>query len=318
MIENTGIQILILIASLLGLASASHFAIKSIERLVEITGLSEVSAGFIILAVLTSTPEIIVAIFSIIQGNAAVSIGDVLGSNVFNIGVALGTLGILGYLKICCTDLLVELTDMLSIIVLIPLLLAISQYHIIEVPSQIIGAILIGCFIVSTYLISKRITPPVHPNGDATTISRRKKLVVIGTLLASFIIVVLSAQATVNSASNIAVALGAPSILVGAKIVAIGTSLPELTLDLTAARRGRTQLAIGGIIGSNLTNLTLVLGLVLLASPFNVDLTIFIEILPFLVITTVVFWRFMIRGGVSKIGGLFLLLFYILFQLLVV
>jgi cation:H+ antiporter len=102
--------------------------------------------------------------------------------------------------------------------------------------------------------------------------------------------------------------------LIGAKVVSIGTSLPELTLDLTAVRRGRVHLAIGDIIGSNLTNLTLVLGLVLLASPFAVDMTIFTEILPFLLITTIIFWRFLTKGGVSKVGGIVLIMTYILFQ----
>ena len=315
MLENTAIQLLILIVSLVGLASSSHYAIRYVEKLVEITGLSEASAGFIILAVLTSAPEITVAVFSVIQGNTAMSIGDILGSNVFNIGAVLGIVGLLGYTKVCCTDLLVELTDMLSIIVLIPLLLVISKYGIFEIPSQIIGFVLIMAFLVNTYLIAKKRTPPVYAN-DVKPVSKRKKGVVIATLLLSFTVVVISAQLTVNSASNIAVALGVPAILVGAKIVAIGTSLPELTLDLAAVRRGRIQLAIGGIIGSNLTNLTLVLGLVLLASPFAVDLAVFIEIIPFLMITTVIFWRFIMRGGISKVGGALLLLTYVLFQTL--
>ena len=318
MIESVPFQIVILIASIVGLASASHFTIKSVEKIVQITGLSEASVGFIILAVLTSTPEITVAVFSVLQGTPAVSIGDILGSNVFNIGIVIGILGILGYIKICCTDLLVELTDMLSVIVVIPLLLVVSQYHIFEIPSWIIGSILLTGFIVSTYLISKKRTPSVQSKEDREPISRRGKVVVVSTLLVSFIIVVISAQLTVNAASSIAIAFGAPSILVGAKIVAIGTSLPELTIDLAAVRRGRTQLAIGGIIGSNLTNLTLILGLVLISSPFNVDLTVFVEILPFLLITTVIFWRFIIRGGVSKVGGLLLLLTYGLFQALVI
>jgi cation:H+ antiporter len=236
---------------------------------------------------------------------------------VFNIGAVLGIVGLLGYTKVCCTDRLVELTDMLSIIVLIPLLLVISKYGIFEIPSQIIGVVLITAFLVNTYLIAKKRTPPVYAN-DVKPVSKRKKGVVIATLLLSFTVVVISAQLTVNSASNIAVALGVPAILVGAKIVAIGTSLPELTLDLAAVRRGRIQLAIGGIIGSNLTNLTLVLGLVLLASPFAVDLTVFIEIIPFLMITTVIFWRFIMRGGISKVGGALLLLTYVLFQTLLI
>jgi len=105
--------------------------------------------------------------------------------------------------------------------------------------------------------------------------------------------------------------------LIGAKLVSLGTSLPELTLDLTAAKRGRVHLAIGDLIGSNLTNLTLVLGLVLLTSPFAVDMPIFVEILPFLLITTIVFWRFLTRGGVSQVGGIALIMTYIIFQAII-
>ena len=148
MLESLVFQVIILSVSLLGLASASHFAIKSVEKIVEITGLSEASVGFIILSVLTSTPEIIVAVFSVSQGNAGVSIGDILGSNVFNIAFVVGLLGILGYIKICCTDLLVELTDMLSVILLIPLLLVVSQFQILEIPSQLVGALLLIAFLV--------------------------------------------------------------------------------------------------------------------------------------------------------------------------
>ena len=162
------------------MASSSHYAIRSVEKLVEITGLSEASAGFIILSVLTSTPELVVAVFSVIQGNAAVSIGDVLGSNVFNIGAVLGIVGVLGYIKVCCNDLLMELTDMLSTVVLIPLLLIVSQYDIFEIPSQIIGVILLLAFLVKTYLIAKKRTPPVYTK-DVKPISKRKKGVVIAT-----------------------------------------------------------------------------------------------------------------------------------------
>jgi cation:H+ antiporter len=123
-----------------------------------------------------------------------------------------------------------------------------------------------------------------------------------------------AARLVVTSGLELASLLGAPPILLGAKLTAIGTSLPELTTDFSAVRRGRVHLAIGGIIGSNLTNLTLVLGLVLLTSPFAVDTEIFTELLPFLLITTVIFWRFLTRGGISKIGGLLLLASYLLFQ----
>ena len=307
------VPLLIFAVSLVVLASASYFTIKSIEKLIELTGLSEVSAGFVILAVMTSTPEIIVALFSVLQGEPGISIGDILGSNVFNLGAVLGILGMLGYLKTCCTNLLLELTDILFITSLIPLLLVMSHYHIFNVASPIVGAILLVTFLINTYLMAKKRTPTVNANKSAT-LSRESRKRVVTMLVLSFAGVIIAARLAVSSGINIAGFLGAPPILIGAKIVSIGTSLPELTLDFTAVRRGRVQLAIGDIIGSNLTNLTLVLGLVLLTSPFAVNMTIFTEILPFLLITTIVFWRFLTRGGVSQVGGIILIMTYILFQ----
>jgi cation:H+ antiporter len=310
------LHLLILAISLIVLASASHFTIESVEKLIESTGLSEVSAGFMILAVLTSTPEMIVALFSVLQGAAGISIGDILGSNMFNIGAVLGILGMLGFLKVCCTDLLVELTDILFLTSLIPLLLVIFTYTPLKsftAFSPIIGLILLATFAINTCLIVRRRTPAVASDRPAAAGQENLKKVV-ARLLLSVAGVMLAARFVVSSGVTIAGILGAPPILIGAKVVAIGTSLPELTIDLAAVRRGRVQLAIGDLIGSNLTNLTLVLGLVLLASPFAVDMTIFVEILPFLLITTIIFWRFLTRGGVSQVGGIVLIMTYILFQ----
>ncbi len=302
------IQVLIFAVSLVVLASASHFAITSIEKMIELTGLSEASAGFVILAVMTSTPEIIVALFSVLQGTPAISIGGILGSNVFNIGAVLGILGMLGFLKTCCTDLLVELTDILFLTSLIPLLLV-----IFKVASPIVGVILLGTFLINIYFMGKKRTPTVKTNNLATVVKGNWKTVV-AMLILSFTAVIIAARFVVSSGIDIAIILGAPPILIGAKVVAIGTSLPELTLGVTAVRRGRVQLAIGGIIGSNLTNITLGLGLVLITSPFAVDMIIFTEILPFLLVTTIIFWRFLTRGGVSQVGGIILMMTYILFQ----
>jgi len=237
-------------------------------------------------------------------------------SNVFNVGAVLGILGMLGYLKTCCTDLLVELTDILFITSLIPLLLVIFNYPPLRsfaIAAPIIGAILLATFVINIYLMAKKRTPRVSVNRTAP-IGEQSRKKVFAVLILSVAGVVLAARFVVSSGFNIAVTLGAPPILIGAKVIAIGTSLPELTVDLTAVRRGRVQLAIGDIIGSNLTNLTLVLGIVLLTSPFAVDMTILTEILPFLLITTIIFWRFLTKGGVSQVGGIILIMTYILFQ----
>jgi len=309
MVDDIVVQLAILIGSLVALALSSHYVIRAVEKIIAFTGLSEMSAGFILLATLTSVPEIIVALFSVLQGEPGISVGDILGSNVFNIGAVLGLLGLLGYLKTCCTTVLVDLTDILFITSLIPLLLV-----IFDVASPVVGIILLATFVANTYFMAKKRTPPVESNGLPVPHETKRMVKVVVMLLVGLAGVIVSARLVVSSGINIATVLGAPSILLGAKVVAIGTSLPELTTDFSAARKGRVHLVLGGIIGSNLTNLTLVLGLVLLFSPFEVDTLIFTELLPFLLITTVIFWRFLTKGGISKTGGVILFASYLLFQ----
>jgi len=211
MIIELVVPLLVFAISLVALASASHFTIRSIEELIALTGLSEASAGFVILAVMTSTPEIVVALFSVLQGTPGISIGDILGSNVFNVGAVLGILGMLGFLKTCCTDLLVELTDILFITSLIPLLLV-----IFKVASPIIGVILLGTFLVSIYFIAKKRTPMVKTNNSAA-VGKRSRKTVATMLILSFAGVVIAARLVVSSGIDIALILGAPPILIGGK-----------------------------------------------------------------------------------------------------
>jgi cation:H+ antiporter len=311
LIDALVFQLLILAGSLVVLALSSHYTINAVEKIITITGLSEMSAGFILLATLTSVPEIIVALFSVLQGEPGISVGDILGSNVFNVAAVLGILGIFGYLKTCCTDMLLDLTDILFITSAIPLLLV-----IFNVSSPVVGLLLLITFVANTYFMAKKRTPAVEVNGTPTAVKKERLSKVIALLIIGLVGVIVSARLVVTSGVEMALLLGAPPILLGAKVIAIGTSLPEFTTDLAAVRRGRVHLAIGGVIGSNLTNLTLVLGLVLLTSP-SVEITILTELLPFLLITTVIFWRFLTRGGISKFGGILLLATYLLFQLLV-
>jgi Ca2+/Na+ antiporter len=90
--------------------------------------------------------------------------------------------------------------------------------------------------------------------------------------------------------------------------------LPELAFGLTAVRRGRVHLALGDAIGANLTTTTLVLGLVFLLSPFQVNLTAFAEILLFVLASNLILWRYLTKGGVSQVGGIVLIMIYVLFQ----
>lgn len=297
--------------SLVMLAGVSHFTIKSIEDLIELTGLSEASVGFAILSVMTSIPEIFVAVSSVVHGKAGFSVGDILGSNVFNIGIVVGVLAALGTLKNCSTNLLTELVDILFLSSIIPLILVVSG-----AAHSLVGIALLGIFAFSIYKMTRK--PKQQASTKVNNIiphNRKGAGKVVLKVLSGVVIILMSAELIILSASNISVTLGIAPILIGAKIIAIGTSTPELALDLTAVKRGKTQLALGDAIGSNLTNITLILGIILLASPFEtVELSILAEIVPFMLITTLILWRYLTKGGVSQIGGIALILTYIMFQ----
>lgn len=304
----------VLVSSLAVLAKASHLTIAAIEDLIELTGLSEASAGFVVLSVMTSIPEMIVAVFAILEGVQGISVGDILGSNMFNTGIVIGVMALMGSLERVRSGFLVEMVDILFLSSAIPIILALPFFtEWLFTIAPIIGLTLVGIFTFSIYLMTKERKAPAVDHQVKKKAKMSKKVILVK-VLGGIAAVVLAARFAVWAASDIANMLGIPLILMGAKIVAIGTSLPELALDLAAIKRGRIDLAIGDVIGSNLTNITLVLGLVLLFSPFTVNLIIFAEILPFLLITTLVFWRFLVKGGLPKWGGILLILIYVLFQ----
>lgn len=303
----------ILAASLAVLARASSLTIKWIEELIELTGLSEASVGFAILSVTTSIPEMTVAAFSVLEGTPGITVGDIMGSNMFNIGIVIGTMALIGPLQKVSSDLLIEMTDILFLSSVIPIVLVIPFLSAAsKTMGTLVGIVLIAVFLFSVYVMVKAKKVPSVVLEEAKKRKSRKE--VVAKVIGGIVVVALSARFTVWSALNIAESLGIAPILIGAKIVAIGTSLPELALDVTAVKRGRYRLAIGDAIGSNLSNISLILGFVLVASPFTVDLTIFTEILPFLLISTLLLWRFLTKGGIPKWGGFLFIMIYIIFQ----
>ena len=139
-------SLLILIASLIGLSIMAHFVIKSVEDLAEITGLGETSIGFALLSVITSIPELTVAFFSIMEGSPSLSVGDLLGSNVFNIGIVVGVLMLTtGFLKECPAGL-DELVDILMLSSIIPLILV-----VLNIPEFLLGFCLLSIFFLFVY-----------------------------------------------------------------------------------------------------------------------------------------------------------------------
>jgi cation:H+ antiporter len=119
------------------------------------------------------------------------------------------------------------------------------------------------------------------------------------------------ARLTIESSIDIATFFGVPASIIGATLVALGTSLPELSVDIRATHRGFLEIAMGDIVGSCFMNTTLILGLLLLFTPFRVDLLVLSDLILFSVLSNIVLWYFLDREDLRGREGLVLLTIYL-------
>ncbi|TFG09109.1 MAG: hypothetical protein EU539_00295 [Promethearchaeota archaeon] len=321
------ISIIILIASLAGLILSSQFIINTIEKFMELTKKSETIIGFVILAAISSFAELTVAIFSIIERVPGIAVGDIFGSHLFNICIVIGILSILGFFKNVHEKTLIEMVDVLVLASIIPILLLISEFRqILANGSIIIGVILISIYFISMYSIGKAripfLTEEDKLNEDNkisgnSIINKKEKIKLLVKIFIGGAIVVISGRFTIYSAVIIIEYFELVPIAFGAKIISIGTSLPELVICYLAAKKGKINLALADAIGANLTTSTLILGIVLVFSPFTINLLIFTELILFIIIVNIILWRFLMKGEIPPYIGMVLILIYIVFQAVV-
>jgi cation:H+ antiporter len=301
-------QTIILLLSLAVLATSAKYVVEKAIRLAKFFRISELAAGFILIAVLTSFPELSVAVVSSVAGNNNISLGDVLGSNVTNIAFILGICGFIGFRRKFEKK---EIDNMLLLLLisLIPLLLIVDGEL-----TYTDGAILFVLFAAFVYFIlSKKIV--MNKTERITKIEAAKDFLIF---VLSMGIVIVSAGLAVESAVTVATELGIFQSFIGATIVALGTSLPELAVDVTAVRKGRSHLALGDILGSCVTNLTLILGVNTVLNPFLPNMEMVGPLMLFVLITAIVLgyilWR---HRTITKRDGLILLGIYLLYLIVV-
>jgi len=303
-------QSLILLASVLVLAKSSHLVINNAVKLARFTRLDELVIGFIIISVTTSLPELAVSVSAVSKGNVGISIGNLFGSNITDICLIVGIVALMKPMKISKWAFS-DLSAILFITSVIPLFLL-----IVKEASQIVGIVLLLFFAYFCwYSLKKRITTRTR-RTEKLGKRRQVKGPIMSTMVRLFAGiggVVLSSNFAVDSALNVASIMGMVPAIIGATIVAIGTSLPELSVNLAALRTKHFGLALGDAIGACLTNTTLNLGIVLLVAPITVNMAVFSTLISFLLLANIFMWYFLERGKLTHFAGLSLLILYQLF-----
>jgi cation:H+ antiporter len=318
MFEGILLNLLILIVSLLVLSRASHLTITNAVNTADATGLGRTTVGFLLVAFSTSLPELLVSIFAALgAGTVGVAVGNVLGSNIVNVCLILGVCILMVTLnrsmKTNCLDFTAciaeEEVGSLYFGLFMASIIPLSLIYIREA-SRFVGVVLLVIFIFNTYQMFRERT---SVQEEVSERERRRLLRYASLVFVGVAGVVGSAYFLVDAASSIARALGVPGVVIGATIVAFGTSVPELATSIESTRQGHLDMAFGNIVGSGFVNLTLILGITLVASPFTLNMVAFSDLALFSLIANLFLWYFMSSGKITVREGMVLLGLYIIF-----
>ena len=262
------IQILILLAALLLILCGANYLVDGSSSIAKRFGISEFVIGLTIVGIGTSTPEMVVSFLSSFQGKADMAIGNIVGSNIFNTVTILGVTALIAPLTITRSNLRKDIPlniGVTALLILLGMNLTIFGYGEDKL-SRIDGIVLLAIFAWYLYSSFKSNTPDQDEEGDIKVLSVPVSLLMIVGGLAGLII---GGKLFVNSATELAKMFGVSDKFIAITVMAAGTSMPELATCVVAALKGRGQLALGNILGSNISNILLILGGAALINPLS-------------------------------------------------
>lgn len=293
------LQILLLLLGFILLIKSADWLVDGAAALAKKYNVSDLAIGLTIVAFGTSAPELVVNTIAAFQAHHDIVFGNVIGSNNFNLFIILGIAGIITPMVVQSSTVWKEIP--LSLIAALVLLIQANDFWAANsnILSRIDGIILIVLFGVFLLYVYKN----MRSNNVVIQDSAHKPLPPLkiwGLIIIGLVGLVIGGQLVVKNAVHLATALGISEKIIGLTIVALGTSLPELATSVVAATKKNNDIAVGNIIGSNIFNIFLILGVSSLIRPieynknFNLDLGI-------LVLGTIFLFAAMFTGRKRKL-----------------
>lgn len=264
------IQIIILIASLALIVYGANWLVDGASAIARRVGISEFVIGLTIVGFGTSCPELVVSLTGAIQGNADVSIGNVVGSNIFNTLMILGLTAVIA--PVAVTDSNRKRDIPITLLVTFLLVFCGMSYTIAKIGtcddlSRIEGIVFLLVFAAYLFYCFKSDSGVAEEDEDGKKINRIwVAILLVAAGLAGLII---GGKYFVSSATSIARLLGVSDKFIAITVLAGGTSLPELATCIVAAAKHKQQLALGNILGSNVFNILLILGASAVVTPLS-------------------------------------------------
>ncbi|MBE6070854.1 MAG: calcium/sodium antiporter [Clostridium butyricum] len=306
---------ILLILGFILLIKGADIFVDGASSLAKKIGIPPVIVGLTIVSLGTSAPELAVSLISSLNGNNDIAIGNVVGSNLFNSLMVLGITAIVLPLIIQKQKIKADFLVNISVSLLLFFLTFDSffgkDYSLI---SRIDGIILLViCIAYISYLVFKSVKTNVELTSE-----KDENINVFVKILLMFLgvsAIVFGGDFVVDSATNIAYNFGMSEKLVGLTIIAMGTSLPELVTSIVAALKGENDIALGNVLGSNIFNILLIIGLSSVISPISVTSSLIVDFAYLIAITLFIFALVFIvkkpEKKLSRFEGAILVLLYI-------
>ncbi len=258
-------DIFIFIVSMGALIYGADFIIEQSEKIALHFDISPFVIGATLVALGTSLPEMAVSMSASLQGSGDIAVANVIGSTIFNISLVLGVVFLMAKNINPTRDLFAKDSSWALFPILIFILMSLDG--VLNFVDGLLFLVLMGAYLL--FLVQSNQVEQIDDEDEKENFNWTRALIFLSI---GFVFVVGGADFAIESAGNIARSFGISEWVIGLFLVAFGTSLPELVVSVKAALKNNADLAIGAIIGSNVANFTMVLGLSAMVNPLNVDL----------------------------------------------
>ncbi|MBE5947268.1 MAG: calcium/sodium antiporter [Lachnospiraceae bacterium] len=299
-------NIVLIVAGFYMLIKGADIFVEAASKIATKFNIPQMVIGLTIVAFGTSLPEAAISIKGALSGNVGITIGNVVGSNIMNILLILGVASCLAALPIKKNTLKIEMPFVIFVTVL---LLVLGMFG--DNLSRIDGVIFIvfmALFMVYLVVSAKKGEADDEEGTEVTEKDTMLKLVIL--VVAGIICIVIGSNVTVDAASFVATKCGMSNRLIGLTIVAFGTSLPELVTSATAAKRGKVDIAIGNIVGSNIFNILFVVGVCAVITPVAFEAAFIKDTVVAIVAAIMLLLCVVKNKKLTKTGGIIMLVSY--------
>jgi len=313
------VYILLLVGFILLIKGADLF-VDGASNIAKLLQVPPILIGLTIVAFGTSSPEATVSIIAALEGSSDISVGNVVGSNIFNITLVVGLAAFLYPLKVESETIRKEIP--FTLLASIALLILMSDLALQGADKNVLtrtdGLILLLFLSIFMYYVIEiglrsRNNRQIKQVDENIAWGKNVFITILG-----LIAIILGGNFVVSNGTKIAYSLGMSETLVGLTIIAIGTSLPELVTSITAALKKESEIALGNIVGSNIFNILFVLGASASITPLMVDNKVFSDTLFMIALTVLLFIFSRTNFSISKREGLLLVLAYVIYLVYII